>query len=205
MEEEEIKEETKVVDIIIPTSLDHLSIEKVTLFNKLIKDSEGSTEGNEALGVKILSIMVDIDEDVLKLAPYGQVKLANNAVLELVNSIATADYKMEDYRVITIDGVEYGLEPNFDNIETGAYIDLADLISSPAENLSSIMSILYRPVKERFGELYSITPYSTEEDEKVKERAELFYKKMNYAVTTAMVGFMEILILKHQPDIQNHW
>jgi hypothetical protein len=63
-------------------------------------------------------------------------------------------------RIITIDGVEYGFEPNLSNIAYGAYVDITkyDTINID-DNWAKIMSILYRPITEKRKDTYDIKPY----------------------------------------------
>ena len=71
-------------------------------------------------------------------------------------------------RIITIDGVEYGFEPNLSNISYGAYVDITkyDTINID-ENWAKIMSILYRPITEKRKDTYDIKPYSGEIDDEM--------------------------------------
>lgn len=65
---------------------------------------------------------------------------------------------------VTINGVEYGFEPNLSNIAYGAYVDISKyekLIID--ENWEKIMAILYRPVSKKVGKLYEIEPYTGNE------------------------------------------
>jgi hypothetical protein len=61
---------------------------------------------------------------------------------------------------VTIDGVEYGFEPNLSQMQYGAYLDITrnDTITID-ENWAKIMSILYRPVVRKKGEMYEIERY----------------------------------------------
>lgn len=63
-------------------------------------------------------------------------------------------------RLIHIDGVEYGLEPNLSKIAYGAYLDIVKYDTFTIDdNWASIMSILYRPVVNKQGSLYNIKDY----------------------------------------------
>jgi hypothetical protein len=64
-------------------------------------------------------------------------------------------------RFITIDGIEYGFEPNLSKMAYGAYADITqwDTISID-KNWAKIMSILYRPVTQKKGERYQIETYT---------------------------------------------
>lgn len=64
-------------------------------------------------------------------------------------------------RFITIDGVEYGFEPNLSQMAYGAYLDIAKYENvSIDDKWADIMSILYRPVTNKMGALYDIEPYT---------------------------------------------
>lgn len=68
---------------------------------------------------------------------------------------------LELQRFVTIDGVEYGFEPNLAEIAYGAYVDITQYQSITIDkNWSKIMSILYRPVTKKLKDLYEIEPYS---------------------------------------------
>jgi hypothetical protein len=63
-------------------------------------------------------------------------------------------------RFITIDGVEYGFEPNLSQMAYGAYLDISKYESMEINaKWAEIMSILYRPVVKKQGALYDIEHY----------------------------------------------
>jgi hypothetical protein len=64
-------------------------------------------------------------------------------------------------RYITIDGVEYGFEPNLSNMAYGAYVDISKYETIGIDDKwAEIMSILYRPVTQKMGALYDIKTYN---------------------------------------------
>jgi hypothetical protein len=66
-------------------------------------------------------------------------------------------------RFITIDGVEYGFEPNLSNMAYGAYVDISKYETIGVdEKWAEIMSILYRPVIKKQGALYDTKVYNGE-------------------------------------------
>ena len=69
-------------------------------------------------------------------------------------------------RTITIDGKEFGFEPNLSKIAYGAYLDITkyDTITIN-ENWAKIMSILYRPIKSKSLTQYNIEPYDGAKDD----------------------------------------
>lgn len=63
-------------------------------------------------------------------------------------------------RFITIDGVEYGFEPNLSKMSYGAYVDISKYETMEMnDKWADMMSILYRPVKQKVGKFYDITTY----------------------------------------------
>lgn len=65
------------------------------------------------------------------------------------------------HRTITIDGVEYGFEPNLSQMAYGAYVDISKYETIGIDDKwAEIMSILYRPITQKMGALYDIKPYT---------------------------------------------
>lgn len=73
-----------------------------------------------------------------------------NAVLNIKSSIRTS---------FVFDGLEYALIPSFDkDITTGELIDLDNYLQK--KDFISLMSILYRPMTIKNGDMYQIEPYN---------------------------------------------
>jgi hypothetical protein len=71
-------------------------------------------------------------------------------------------------RLITIDGIEYGFEPNLSKMAYGAYVDITKYDTLGInENWAKIMSILYRPVVRKSKERYEISSYQGDVDEEL--------------------------------------
>jgi len=69
-------------------------------------------------------------------------------------------------RFVTIDGKEYGFEPNLSKMSYGAYADITQYDTITIDkNWAKIMSILYRPVTKKKGERYQIETYTGEINE----------------------------------------
>lgn len=138
------------------------------------------TEWKDVTLKKYLAMMSDIDAyrddkeavDALMLhhlagIPYEEL---TNVTSESYNKLKEKLSKflkpedMELQRFVTINGVEYGFEPNLSKMTYGAYADISqyDTISID-KNWAKIMSILYRPItkKDKHG-LYNIEPYKGE-------------------------------------------
>lgn len=76
----------------------------------------------------------------------------------LVSFFNKADLPLK--RIIEIDGVQYGFEPDLSRMPYGAYVDISKYQSIAIDKQwAEIMSILYRPVIKTSGQLYDIAQY----------------------------------------------
>lgn len=67
-------------------------------------------------------------------------------------------------KFITIEGKEYGFEPNLSKMSYGAFLDITKYDTLTIDkNWSHIMSVLYRPVTKKDKIHYSIEPYDGED------------------------------------------
>ena len=86
-----------------------------------------------------------------------------NIVRDMTSFLADVELPLQKF--ITIDGVEYGFEPNLSQMAYGAYVDISKYESMEMnEKWAEIMSILYRPVVKKVGKLYDIQPYKAQID-----------------------------------------
>ena len=77
---------------------------------------------------------------------------------DLVGFMGKTEFPL--HRFITINGVEHGFEPNLSKMAYGAYLDIAKYDTFTIDNnWAKIMSILYRPVTSKTGNLYEIKTY----------------------------------------------
>ena len=84
-------------------------------------------------------------------------------------------------------GVEYGFEPNLDNIKVGPFLDLDNLMKD-GKQLHKICAILYRPITKKIGKLYQIEEY-----EGTSKYSDIM-EKVNYKVAKgAMFFFINLL------------
>ena len=76
---------------------------------------------------------------------------------------------------LTIDGVEYGMHPDLSEITLGEYADIETYVKMGLQkHLPEIMAILFRPIVEKEGDVYTIEAYNGD----IKIRAEKM-KQMN--------------------------
>jgi hypothetical protein len=92
-------------------------------------------------------------------------------------------------KVYEIEGVEYGMHPNLDDITLGEYADLESFIKDGInKNLPEIMAILFRPIvkmSEKNKDIYTVEAY----DGDITFRAEQMKKMTAEQVQNALVFF----------------
>jgi hypothetical protein len=80
---------------------------------------------------------------------------------ELESFLSNTDLPLQ--KIIKVDGVEYGFEPNLSQMAYGAYADITAYKElNIDENWAKIMSILYRPITNKKGDSYTIQTYDGE-------------------------------------------
>jgi hypothetical protein len=147
----------KEIEISIPQGYDDVTLKKYLTLQKELKNYEGEVEAQAAV---LVTYLCGIDTDIL--AGLGK-KDYNLISSELGKWIGNTDFNLQ--RVITIDGVEHGFEPNLSNIAYGAYADITQYGTLTIDdNWAKIMSILYRPITKRVRDTYEIEKYNGEID-----------------------------------------
>ena len=92
-------------------------------------------------------------------------------------------------KTFKIDGIEYGMHPDLSEITLGEYADIETFIKNGLEkNMPEIMAVLFRPIKERSGDVYVIDAY----DGNIKIRAEQFKKMSAEQVQAALFFFSNL-------------
>lgn len=148
----------KTITLEIPTSWKDVSLKQ---YLALLNDMESYKEDEEAQTALMLYHLCGLDAAYLKSLSAESYNKIRGKLTEFISpeSIALTTF-------VTIDGKEYGFEPNLAKMSYGAYADITqwDTISID-KNWAKIMSVLYRPVSKKIGVRYSIEPYSGEWDE----------------------------------------
>ena len=83
-----------------------------------------------------------------------------NAHLDELQAKEIAQHK----EVIELNGVEYGFIPDWDEFSAGEWIDMETYTADFWKTPHKAMSVLYRPLDRKWGDRYSIKPYTAKED-----------------------------------------
>lgn len=151
------------LNIVVPTNWSGITLKK---YLELQQDLLTYGEDDEQYFSTLVYHLCNIDPKYLK-------KIPSNIIMEIKNDLigfmGNTEHNLQ--RIITIDGVKYGFEPDLSQMTYGAYLDITKFDSiSIDKNWNKVMSILYRPLKSTTNKrhpekgLYTIVDYTGKED-----------------------------------------
>jgi len=164
------------VKLIIPEEWTDISIETYQKYLK-IQNGKGS-EKNKI--IRSVALLCNTSNKIVKNMSYSDLLF----IMQTLKDLVDREPEKQDFKkIITIDGEQYGFIPNLSKLTTGEYIDLEEYCKQPIENLHIIMSILYRKIKLKRGDRYSIEVYNPDE---FKEQ---LFLKCNMENALSSLGF----------------
>jgi len=147
-----------------------------------IIDIETGSKTKEA--EETIAALSDIPEQLIKELSLRDVAVIMGKVAELQSKQDTTLKK-----IIKIDGIEYAMHPDLSELTLGEYADIETFIKGGLEkNMPEIMAVLFRPIKEKSGEVYVIDAY----DGNITIRAEEMKKMSAEQVQSALVFFYHL-------------
>ena len=142
----------KQIEIVVPNNWNAVTLKEYLDLQKDLKSYEDNEEAITAiLFHRLCKIKV---EWISKLDVETYVQIRD----QLASFLSQTELPLQKF--ITIDGVEYGFEPNLSNMSYGAYVDITKYKDLTIDDKwAEIMSILYRPVTRKAGQSYMIADY----------------------------------------------
>jgi len=191
------------VELTVPSDLSEISLKQYQKFLKL----QDSNEDSYFLQCKMIEIFCNLDAKSVRMLKVGDA----NRVVEVLNNMFEKQPQL--IRTFKIDGVEYGMIPNLDEISLGEYIDL-DTYIGDWQNMQIAMNVLYRPINEKIGEKYTIVDYDVDAKEKLEHipmdivlGSIFFLYNLGIELSMVMVDYLEnpqMDNLTHQPTFQEN-
>ena len=136
------------VNLIVPESLNEITLGQYQKFHKLVTNNPDS----EFVRQKTVSIFCNVDMKDVRQMMLSSIDEVYNGLIELFNG------SPELISRFTINNIEFGLIPNFDEMSAGEFADLDDY-NSDVEQWHKCMAVLYRPVTKKLAKFYDIEPY----------------------------------------------
>ena len=150
----------QTLTIEVPTSWADITLKQYLAMQSEIENYKDDEEAQIACMLYHLCKLSPVYMKGLSVDAYNLLKHKLNAFISPDN--------IELKRIITLNGKEYGFEPNLSKMSYGAYADITqwDTISID-KNWPKIMSILYRPITQKKGEAYQIETYTGDWNEEL--------------------------------------
>ena len=141
------------VDLLLPTSLSEIPLSR---YQKFVKTREASND-EEFIAQKMIQIFCGID-----LSEVGKIKMKDlNGLITHFTKVFSEKPKL--VRHFKIKDIEFGFIPKLDEITFGEYVDLEHHLQN-WKTYHKAMAVMYRPIKEKHKNTYTIVDYEPNED-----------------------------------------
>ena len=145
--------------VIIPTDLKDIKLSQYLRYLKVVKENQ---DDETFVCIQMVAIFCNLSvADVMRLPV--------NDFAEIIELLAKVlDQKPKLVKTFKMNGTEFGFIPNLDKMTIGEHATIDSLLGTD-ENLSLLMSVMYRPITKKIYPFYSIEAYDGDES-----KAELF-------------------------------
>ena len=138
------------IDIKIPETLNEITLYQYQRFEKLIANNEPS----EFVNQKTIEIFCNVE-----LKDVARIRIADvSDILTHLNNLLRQKPKLT--QTFKLGVYEFGFIPKLEDISSGEFIDLETYLSS-TETMHKAMAVLYRPIKSKVKDLYTIEDYES--------------------------------------------
>ena len=170
---------SETIKIELPESIADITLEQYQKFTVL--QEKADTLSDQGMAERVISLFTGIrKQDVKKLAFTDY-----ETIMQQITDACAVSSPMENR--FTLNGIEYGLIPNLNDISQGEYIDLTTL-GSGLEEMNKVMAILFRPiVKEDSFKNYSIEAYGD-----ITERSDIMLDCPMHIVNGSLLFFLNL-------------
>ena len=183
-------------DLLIPNKLSEISLKQ---YQKFLKVQE-NYDNDYLIQCKMIEIFCNLEPEMVLRLKVGEA----DKITKILNSIFKEETKL--IRRFKLDGIEYGLIPDFDDMSLGEYIDLDTHIGN-WDNILIAMNVLFRPIDKKIGEKYTIKEYDITSNEKLNKMpvdivlgAVFFLYNLGLDLSKTMIIYLE----EHQKDSSAH-
>ena len=137
----------------VPSELADITIEQYKRLAELDLDTDDTSWVVEAI-----CILCELQADDVQRLPLRDIE----RIAEVIKRLNDPNQNNQPLQTrIDYKGVRYGFHPNLSKLTVGEFADVETYCKDGFfNNLTQVMSILYRPIKEEHGEFYTIEDYS---------------------------------------------
>jgi len=171
---------SETIKIQLPESIADITLSQYQQFLKLQDKADTLTE--QGMAERVISLFTGIKKQDVKKLVISDYESIMNQITEACSTTSKFQQRFE------LNGVEYGMIPNLNDISQGEYIDLTTL-GSDMDEMHKVMAILFRPVvkEDAFGN-YSIEAYGD-----ITERSNDMLNCPMHIVNGSLVFFLNLL------------
>jgi len=175
------------VNIKIPTSLNEITLRQ---YKRYLKVQENTTEV-KFLNAKIIEIFCNIKLEDVMLLRFNDASEISDIITKLFEDKPALVTRFK------IGNVEYGFQPQLDDISLGEYIDL-DTYIGDWDNIEKAMNVLYRPILVKLKGKYSIEEYKVGTEQNLLDMpmdavlsSIFFFWNLGLDLSTTMMNYLE--------------
>lgn len=145
------------VKLTVPNKLSEITLGQYQRFSKIMSKKPDE----DFLQKKMVEIFCGV--------PLSEVvKFKYKSIVQIVKTLSDMfDNKPKLKEMFKMNGIEFGIIPQLSEMTFGEFVDL-DTYVNDWENMDKAMSVLFRPIKEKFRGRYLINDYTAEEENDFK-------------------------------------
>jgi hypothetical protein len=155
----------------VPNKLSEIALSDYVKYLKILEINEEDENSDVFVQQKVLEIFCGV--------PYNEsLEFKMSDVSNIVNIINnTLSEKPSLVKSFKLGDTEFGFIPKLDDMSFGEYIDI-DSNLGDWDNMYRVMSVLYRPIKQKSGEKYLIDEY----------KGDLYHDAMRHTPMDAVIS-----------------
>ena len=190
------------VEVYIPDTLSEITLGQYQKYLKI----QSQNEDENFLAMKMIEIFCGLRGDTILAMKAKSIKEITTILTNMFNE------KPPLVREFRIGKINYGFIPKLEDISFGEYVDL-DTYIGVMENLHKAMGVLYRPIKQKFEDMYLIEDYKGEDTDIMKSMpmdavlsSIIFFYHLGMELSQAMMNSLqeeEIALLQQQISEEN--
>ena len=184
------------VEVYIPDTLSEITLGQYQKYLKI----QSENDDENFLAMKMIEIFCGLRGDTILAMKAKSIKDITAILTNMFNE------KPQLVKEFKMGKKSYGFIPKLEDMSFGEYIDL-DTYIGDMENLHRAMSVLYRPIKQKYEDKYLIEDYKGEETELMKSMpmdavlsSIIFFYHLGMDLSQAMMNSLEEeeIVLLHQ-------
>ena len=190
------------VEVYIPDTLSEITLGQYQKYLKI----QSQNEDENFLAMKMIEIFCGLRGDTILAMKAKSIKEITTILTNMFNE------KPPLVREFRIGKINYGFIPKLEDMSFGEYVDL-DTYIGDMENLHKAMGVLYRPIKQKFEDMYLIEDYKGEDTDIMKSMpmdavlsSIIFFYHLGMELSQAMMNSLqeeEIALLQQQISEEN--